>query len=107
MNEMMQIDESSFQTQVIEAPQPVLVEFGAVWCAPCKRLEPILHTLANEWTGKMRLGKVDVDASTDLVMQYQVMSVPTLILFKGGQAVERLTGLQSREKIVDKFESYL
>jgi len=92
---------------VLGAKDTVLVEFGAPWCAPCKRLEPILLQLAAGWAGRVRLFRVDVDQAANLTLQYQVMTVPTLILFKNGQAVERMSGLQPREKIVDKMEPHL
>jgi len=93
------IQQANFQNEVLRSALPVLVEFGAEWCAPCKRLEPILKQLGDRWGGKILLAKVDVDQCADLAMQYQVMSVPTLILFCNGQAKGRLTGLQQQARI--------
>jgi thioredoxin 1 len=93
----------TFQTQVQEAPLPVLVDFSAPWCAPCKRLEPLLEQLSQEWEKKMIFVKVNVDVSPDLSMKYQVMSVPTVILFRAGKETARLVGLQTREKLVEQF----
>jgi len=100
------VDESNFETQVIQAAQPVLVEFGAVWCAPCKRLEPILEELNEQWGKDVHLVKVDVDKDPDLAMRYQIMSVPTILLIIGGQEQQRLIGLQSRDRILEKFSPY-
>lgn len=99
------ITQAEFDTQVLNAPNPVIVEFGAAWCAPCKRLEPILETLAQEWAGKISVLHVDVEESPDIAMRYYVMNLPTMILFAGGKELERLVGLQSRERIVEKFGS--
>ncbi len=96
MSSFLTVNEINFPEQVLKASLPVIVEFGAVWCAPCKRLEPIMEKLGEEWGGKVRLVKIDVDESVNVAMNCQVMSVPTLILFVQGQEKQRLTGLQSR-----------
>ena len=107
MADFFEITQNNFDVEVKQSSLPVLLEFGAPWCQPCKRLEPILKQLAVEWQGKVRLCKVDVDVSPELAMQYQVMGVPTVILFRQGQPLERLTGLQTRERLVDKFLPHL
>ena len=106
MSSFLTINEKSLPEQVLKSSSPVIVEFGAVWCAPCKRLEPIMEKLADEWGGKVRLVKIDVDESVNVEMNCQVMSVPTLILFIKGQEKQRLTGLQARERIIEKFTPY-
>ncbi len=107
MADFFEITEDNFETEVKKSALPVLLEFGAPWCQPCKRLEPILTQLAAEWQGKVRLCKVDVDVSPNLAMQYQVMGVPTVILFRQGQVLERVSGLQTRDRLVDKFLPHL
>ena len=107
MSEISAVIEENFKAEVLDSPVPVLVEFGATWCHPCKALEPILKNLAREWDGKVRLLSVDVDQSVNLTTTYNVMSVPTVFLFVKGQPVERLTGLQSRERLVQKFAAHL
>ena len=107
MNEFLAVNQDNFQSEVLQSGLPVLVEFGAVWCAPCKRLEPILLQLGEEWQGKVRIAKLDVDESSDLTMQFQVMSVPTLMLFQNGKVQQRLTGLQPRERLVEKLSPFL
>jgi thioredoxin 1 len=107
MGQFLNITEENFEQEIVKSKLPVLLEFGADWCAPCKRMEPLLSQLGDQWTGKVRLAKVDVDQSASITMQYQVMSVPTIILFVNGQPVERLTGLQPRERLLEKFEHHL
>ena len=97
------IDETNFQSEVLEAPEPVLVDFSAVWCSPCKMLDPIVEQLAVEWTGKVKVVKLDVDHSPAIAMQYQVLGVPTLMLFVEGESRERITGFQPKDRIVSKF----
>ena len=82
----------TFQSQVLESPQPVLVDFYADWCAPCRVQGPIVEELADEYEGRAVVGKVDVDAQSELAGKYLVRSIPTLIVFKDGQAVDRIVG---------------
>ena len=101
------VSEATFQSEVLQAASPVLVDFTAVWCGPCKMLEPIVKQLAADWAGKVQVVKLDVDDNPNLALQYQVMGVPTLILFKQGQPVERTTGYQPKERLVNKFLAHL
>ncbi len=98
---------SSFQQEVLDDTLPVLVDFTAVWCQPCKMLDPIVRQLADDWTGKVKVFKLDVDDNQDLAFQYQVMGVPTLMLFKDGEPVERVTGYQPKDRILNKFKPFL
>jgi thioredoxin 1 len=105
--ELMQVDESDFEERVITSELPVLVDFTAVWCGPCKMLDPIVKELAQEWEGVVKVVKLDVDTNADLAMQYQVMGVPTLILFSNGQPLERLSGYQPKQRILAKMTPHL
>ena len=107
MSEINHITEDTFNNEVLEASQPVLVDFTAVWCGPCKMLEPVVKELAAEWDGKAKVVKLDVDYNASIAMQYQVMGVPTLMLFVDGEPKERLTGFQPKKRIEKKFLSYL
>lgn len=107
MESFIHADEKTFENEVLKSATPVVVEFGAVWCQPCKQLEPVLARLGQEWGAKARLVKVDVDESVNLTMQYQVMGVPTVILFTNGQPSARFTGFQPRERILDKLGSFI
>jgi len=105
--EIEHVSEASFQKDVLEAAQPVLVDFTATWCGPCKLLEPEVKKLAQEWGAKVKVLKLDVDNSPDLTIQYQVMGVPTLMLFVEGEPVERVTGFQPKDRLAQKFNPYL
>jgi len=107
MSELNHVTEETFQTEVLNASQPVIVDFTAVWCGPCKMLEPVVKELAAEWQDKAKVVKLDVDHNANIAMQYQVMGVPTLMLFVDGEPKERLTGFQSKKRIEKKFSVYL
>jgi thioredoxin 1 len=107
MPDLNHVGEGNFQKEVIEAEQPVLVDFTAVWCGPCKMLDPVIKQLAQDWEGKVRIVKLDVDDNPDLAMQYQVMGVPTLMLFVNGEPRQRVTGYQPKDSIVSKISSFI
>ena len=107
MTKFFEIDEGDFDNQVLQSEIPVIVEFGAEWCAPCKRMEPMMEEIAMDWQGKVKLVKSDVDHSVDLTMRYNVMGVPTIILFKNGEPQERLTGAQNRKKLQAKLGQHI
>lgn len=102
-----EINESNFQDEVLGAAGPVLVDFSAVWCGPCKMLDPIVEELATEWNGKVKVVKLDVDHAPGIAMQYQVLGVPTLMLFKNGESLERITGFQPKDRITSKLVPHL
>lgn len=105
---MLEVTQDTFQDEVIQAEGPVVVDFGAVWCGPCKMLDPIVDDLAaNEWADNVKVVKVDVDHNPDIAMQYGVMGVPTLMVFNAGEMKERMTGYQPKDKIIQKFEAHL
>ena len=105
--EINKLSQATFDEEVLKSAQPVLVDFTAVWCQPCKMLDPIVKQLAEEWQGQVKVVKLDVDDNPDLAMQYQVMGVPTLILFKGGRPAERVSGFQPKERLLHKFRPAL
>ena len=107
MSGFTQIDEGNFEREVLQASVPVLLEFGGVWCKPCKSLEPLLQNLGEEWGAGVCLAKLDVDECPELTMRYQVMSLPTMILFVNGQQRESMVGLQPAEKIRAMMAPYL
>jgi thioredoxin 1 len=106
MADIPKINESNFKPDVLDASLPVLVDFTAVWCGPCKMLDPVVKQLAEQWDGKVKVMKLDVDDDPQLAMEYQVMGVPTLMLFKNGQPVERVTGYQPKDRLEKKFSPH-
>ncbi len=95
----MKFDENNFTQEVLQSEKPVLVDFFAVWCAPCKMVSPLIEEIAAE-RDDIKTGKVDVDQNMALAQQYQVMSIPTLILFKDGKPVNRIVGAVPKEEIL-------
>ncbi|MBZ0277358.1 MAG: thioredoxin [Anaerolineae bacterium] len=102
-----EVTEANFQDEVLNSTEPVLVDFWAEWCGPCKMIAPIVDELATEHEGTLRVGKLDADAHQSILMNYGVMGIPTLILFKNGQPVERIVGYQPKDRINNKIKSHL
>ncbi len=107
MSEMPYVGDDNFATEVLQADLPVLVDFTAVWCGPCKMLDPIVAQLKDEWEGKAKVVRLDVDHNPNVPMQYQVMGVPTLMLFHNGEPKHRMTGYKPKPKVKKEFEPYL
>ncbi len=102
-----EVTEATFKQDVLESSLPVLVDFWAEWCQPCKLIEPHVMALAQEYEGRMRVGRMDADANPNILMELGILGIPTLILFKDGQPVERLTGYMPKERIEAKLEPHL
>lgn len=102
---VLHLNKNSFEEQVLQADGLVLVDFWAAWCGPCKMLSPIIESLADELDGEVTVAKVDIDEEGDLAIQYQVLSIPTLILFRDGKEVNRSVGFISREKILELIQN--
>ncbi len=107
MANLPEVTDENFAPEVLESEIPVLVDFGAEWCSPCKQLDPIVEELAAEWDGKVKVVKLDIDASNDTTMRFGIMSVPTLLLFVQGEPVGRLIGYMPKHKILSKLETHL
>ncbi len=107
MSELKYITEADFQNEVLNEEKPVLVDFTAGWCQPCKMVDPIVKKLAEEWEGKVKVVKLDADQNPNIMMKYGVLGIPTLMLFRGGQVKERVTGYQPKEKLVNKLNPHL
>ena len=106
MADMLHVTEDTFKNEVLDSTQPVLVDFSAVWCQPCKMLDPVVKQLAGEWDGKVKVVKIDADENPGLVMQFGVMGIPTLLFFKGGEIKERVTGFLPKDKLVARFSPH-
>jgi thioredoxin 1 len=102
-----QLSEATFAEEVNSATEPVLVDFWAEWCGPCKTIAPVLEELAGEQAGKLRIAKVDVDENQGLARQYGVQSIPTMIVFKDGVEVHRLVGARGKAQLLEDLSSYL
>lgn len=98
---------NNFREEVYEADVPVLVDFYADWCGPCKAMGPIVEALADEYAGKVKVGKVNVDENQELAMRYNVMSIPTFLVLKGEEVVARTMGMQDKAGLVKAMESAL
>ena len=93
----LEFTDSNFETEVLQAQQPVLVDFWAEWCGPCRLLAPTIDKLARDYQGKVKVGKVDTDANRELAMTYRIQNIPTVLLFKGGQVAQRFVGLRKED----------
>ncbi|MGB9588244.1 MAG: thioredoxin [Armatimonadota bacterium] len=107
MSKATDVTAADFDQEVIKSAIPVLVDFWAEWCGPCKMIAPSVDAIAEEYSGKLKVLKVNVDKEPTLAGLYGVMSIPTLILFKNGEVVEQITGAMPKQKIVDRISPHL
>ena len=101
------VTDKNFEQEVLEAPGPVLVDFWAEWCGPCKMIAPLLDELADEYDGKVKIGKVNIDEQQHLAAEYGVRAIPTLLLFKGGQLAEQFVGMMDKATLKAKVSAKL
>ena len=103
----LQITDASFEEEVLKSDKPVLVDFGAEWCGPCRTLGPIIEELATEYEGRVVVGKVDVDNNQEFTAKYGVRNIPTVLMFKDGEVVKRQVGVASKKTYTDSLDSLL
>jgi thioredoxin 1 len=106
MKPTIEINEANFEGEVLQSNQPVLVDFWADWCGPCKMLAPVLDEIATEQAGRVKVAKVDVDANPALAARFGIQSIPTLLYFAGGEVRDRTIGAVSKRAIVSKLEQF-
>ncbi len=101
---VLEITDANFETEVANSDQPVLVDFWAEWCQPCKMLGPTIDALAEEYQGKVKVGKVDTDSNRDTAIKFQIQAIPTVILFKDGQAIKTWQGVQPKQAFATELD---
>ena len=104
-NNVVEFNDSNFQAEVIDADQPVLVDFWAEWCMPCRMLAPTIEKIADAYVGKVKVGKLDTDSNREIAMKYQISAIPTVILFKNGQVAQKFVGIKQEREFKEAIDS--
>jgi len=100
-----EFNDANFEAEVLNSTEPVLVDFWAEWCMPCRMLAPRIENIANEFVGKVKVGKVDTDSNRDVSMKYGISAIPTVILFKGGQVVQKFVGMRAEKDFREALQN--
>lgn len=103
----LEITDSTFEELVLKSDKPVLVDFWAIWCGPCRTLGPIVEEVAEDFDGKAVVGKVDVDNNQQVSMDYGIRNIPTILIFKGGEVVDKIVGVAPKELIAEKLSAHM
>ena len=106
-NDVVTLQDATFDQEVLKSDTPVLVDFWAVWCGPCKAIAPAVDEIAKEYKGKLKVGKVDVDHAQQVAQRYGIRSIPTLLVFKGGRVVDTIVGAVPKSKLVDAVTKHV
>lgn len=101
------VDDNNFQTQVMDSALPVIVDFGAEWCGPCRLVDPLVEEIAHQYEGKVKVCKSDVDQTNQMAAKFGIMAIPTVMFFKNGEEVDRVTGVVPRDKLEEKVQAIL
>lgn len=106
-SEVVELTDSNFESEILQSDVPALVDFWAVWCGPCKQIAPTVDALAGEYKGKIKVGKLNVDDHMQVPQKYGIRSIPTLLIFKGGQVVSQVVGAVPRSKLEDELKKHM
>jgi len=107
MSDTVTVTDATFDNEVLGSDKPVVVDFWATWCGPCKMVAPVLEEIASEYSDKLTVAKVDVDANTDIARRYQIMSIPTISVFSGGELVKSIIGAKPKAALLRELEPYI
>ncbi|MFA6383762.1 MAG: thioredoxin [Candidatus Omnitrophota bacterium] len=99
--------DANFKEEVLDSATPVLVDFWATWCGPCRMIAPVVEEISNEYAGTLKVGKVDVDANSKVASQFGIMSIPTIMIFKNGKVMEQVVGALSKGQLKSMIDSYI
>ena len=107
MSSPIELTDDNFEAEVLKSDKPVLVDFWAAWCGPCRIVSPIVEEIGKEYEGKLKVGKLNVDDNSKVASQYGIMSIPSLLFFKGGQMVDQIVGAVPKQQLTDKADKIL
>lgn len=107
MSKVMEVTDASFEAEVLKHPAPVLVDFWASWCAPCRTMAPIIDSIAAEFEGKLKVAKLNVDEHQSIAAKFAIMSIPTMIIFKEGEEIDRVIGFIAQKNLSEKIKEFL
>ena len=107
MSHVVAVNDDNFQSEVVESDRPVLVDFSATWCGPCKQLAPLVEALAKDYDGRLKVAKIDVEESQQTAMKYQILSVPTLLFLRDGKVADLLVGNHPRQVLEERIAKVL
>jgi thioredoxin 1 len=107
MSSPIELNDGNFESEVLKSDKPVLVDFWATWCGPCRMVGPVVEEIAKDYEGKLKVGKLNVDESSQTAVQYGIMSIPSLLFFKGGKVIDQIIGAVPKQHFVEKIDKII